>query len=179
MNTKLFTRKNVPELLVAGALITASALSSVWAADAVKDRGAQWAQHRQEWVRAKLDRDANRLEIKASQQTAWQSYASARMAFADRSMVRPAPDADAAAIAKLRADRAAEAARKLATLADATAKLESVLSPEQRKTLDQIARGHHHHRHHQGMRHHRRDEMEGGGQKNAADPGQSEEAPSV
>jgi hypothetical protein len=75
-------------------------LNSAQAADAAMDRGAERAQHRQEWVRAKLDRDANRLEIKASQQAAWQEYAKARTALAERHFTKPAQDLDAAAIAK-------------------------------------------------------------------------------
>jgi len=111
-----------------------------------------WKQHRQDWEKRCLEMDANRLEIKASQQGAWQDYAKARVALSDRDFTRPAPDLDAAAIARLHADRAADGARKLAVLADATAKLQAVLSPEQRQTLAQMVhRGFHHHGHHGWM----------------------------
>jgi hypothetical protein len=136
-----------------GALIIAASVGAAWAADPAADPGSamarhrqEWAQHRMEWVRAKLDMDANRLEIKSSQQSAWQEYAKARTALADRNFTRPAGEMDPAAMAKQHAERAAEGARKLAVLADATAKLQSVLSPEQRMTLAQISR--------HGMRHH-------------------------
>lgn len=145
----------MPRLLAVGALALAATLSSAWAADAADGpAGARaqprpaWTQHRQDWVRAKLDNDANRLEIKASQQAAWQEYAQARTSLALRTVFKAMPDADAAAMAKMRADRAADSARKLAELADATAKLQVVLSAEQRQTLAQIAReGHCRHGH--------------------------------
>jgi hypothetical protein len=163
-NAKRFSR--VPRLLVGGA----------WAADA--DRGAARAQHRQEWVRAKLDRDANRLEIKASQQAAWQDYAKARMSLADRKFVRPAQDADVAAIVKMRADGATEFAHKLTVLADSTAKLEAVLSPEQRQTLGQMVRhGHHRHGHHEW--HRGPQGQRGDGPGHASDGDQNREEPAA
>jgi hypothetical protein len=175
-NTLRFSR--LPGWLAGGALVLAATLNVAQAADsrvdsaadATKDapqgaaamhmdRHAQWAQHRQQWVHAKLERDANRLEIKASQQAAWQEYAKARTALAERQMMRPSQDLDAAGLAKLHADRVADAARKLAVLADATAKLEVVLSPDQRQTLDQMAR----HGHHRGHGHHEHGHGDRGG----------------
>lgn len=179
----MHTKSLLATKLGSGAILIAMLLGSAAAADPSMDRGEQRAQHRQEWVRAKLERDANRLEIKASQQVAWQAYASARSAFAERTFSRPAPDADAATIAKARADRAADGARKLATLADATSKLEAVLSPEQRKTLDQIVRSSHHHghQHRHGFRewHHGHEGLQEDGQKNANDQDQEQHAPSA
>jgi len=163
-------------LLSLAGLVGAVSLSSTWAADAGKDHAKNWAQHRQEWVRAKLDRDANRLEIKASQQAAWQQYANARNALAERTFSKPAEDADAATIAKAHAQRAAEIAQKLATLADATAKLQVVLAPEQIRTLDQIVRhGHQRHGHH-GW-HHGRDGLDSEGHEHASDLDQQTDAP--
>jgi len=181
MYTKPVTRNWSTGLLAATTLLIAVSSHSAWAADPSMDGAQQWAQRRQEWIHAKLERDANRLEIKASQQSAWQDYAKARSALAERSFKRPAPDADAATIAKARADGAADGARKLAVLADATAKLQAVLSPEQRKTLDQIAhRGHRHHRHgHRAWDHERRG-LEGDGQQNASEPQpNNEQAPAT
>lgn len=140
----MHTKSSSGAKLASGAFFFAVLLGSALAADPGLNRGEQRAQHRQEWVRVKLEKDANRLEIKASQQAAWQAYASARTAFAERAFSRPAPEADAATIAKARAERAADRARKLTVLADATTKLEAVLSPEQRSTLDQIVRSSHH-----------------------------------
>jgi hypothetical protein len=132
-----------------GAILIAAPLSSAWAADDGKDHAEAWAQHRHDWVRSKLDKNANRLEIKASQQVAWEAYADARKALAEKTLIKLPENADAAAFTRHRAERVTEFAQKLTTLADATAKLQDMLSPEQRKTLDQIVRhahdGHCHH----------------------------------
>ena len=169
--------------LSSAAILIAALLSSAAAADPGMDWGEQRAQHRQEWVRAKLEKDANRLEIKASQQVAWQAYASARSALTERTFSRPATDADAATIAKARADRAADGARKLAVLAEATTKLQAVLSPEQRRTLDQIAHSAHHrgHHHRHGYREwrHGHEGLQEDGQKNAIDQDQDQPAASA
>lgn len=178
MHSNFYRRFRVLGLLATAALVVAATLSSAWAVDAVKDRAGEWAQHRQQWVRARLDGDANRLELKASQQAVWQDYAKARAALADRMFVKPAQDADAGAIAKIRAERAAESARKLAALADATAKLQAVLSPEQRLTLDQIAHDGRHRHGHCGW--HRGPEgVHGDGYGHASDQDQNEEAPAA
>jgi hypothetical protein len=165
--------------LVSGAFLAVALLSSAMAADPGMNRAEQRAQHRQQWVRVKLERDANRLEIKASQQGAWKEYASARTALADRAFARPAPDADAATIAKARAERAGDAARKLTVLADATTKLQAVLSPEQRTTFDQIAHSGHHRGHHfrHGYREwrHGHESLQDDGQKNASDQDQHQD----
>lgn len=173
--------------LASVAFLFVALLSSAGAADPGSDSGEQRTKHRQEWVRAKLERDANRLEIKASQQAAWQAYATARSALAERAFSRPARDADAATIAKARADRAADGARKLAVLAETTTKLQAVLSPEQRKTLDQITHASHHLGHHAGHHHrhggrqwrHGQEGLQDDGQKNAIDRDQDQYAPSA
>ena len=117
------------------------------------------AERRAEWIHERLERAANRLEIKASQQGAWQAFAQSVEAFGAPPAPRPGRDADATAIARYRADRAADAARKLAQVADATAKLESVLNDDQRKVFDEMAQrlsqGRRHHR--EGGEHHRRE----------------------
>lgn len=124
-----------------------------------------------------LDREANRLEIKASQETVWQDYANARMALAERTFNKPAENADAAAIAKNHAERAAEIARKLAALANATTKLQVALSPDQRKTLDQVARRGRHKYGHQAWRH-RLDGSRGEGHERSSES-QIEQAPAT
>jgi hypothetical protein len=106
------------------------------------------AEHMQMRLKARLARMASRLEIKASQQGAWAEYTKARESLVANRPARPASDADAATIARTRADFAADMARKLAVISDATAKLQAVLAPEQRKVLDEMARrfgqrGHH------------------------------------
>lgn len=105
---------------------------------------AEMAQRHAEHVTALLDRLANRLEIKASQQPAWQGYAAALRDLMSPPLPAGAPEGkaapDAAALAREHADRAAEHAQKLARLADATAKLEQVLGADQREVLDETAR---------------------------------------
>lgn len=122
---------------------------------------------RREWMQARmnqrLDRLAARLEIKASQQDAWNAYRNnVQSMFQDRP-ARPALDADAATLLRFRADMAQRRAQHLATMADATAKLQQVLDPDQRKVLDEIARNmsaRGKHRGH-GQRHHRGGEQRG------------------
>lgn len=103
-------------------------------------------------VQARLDRMAKRLNIDASQQSAWEGYTNTVQGLMGTGLQRLAPDADAAAIARFRADMAAEHARKLAQLADATATLQQALNPDQRKILADLVRhpegrrfGHHEH----------------------------------
>jgi predicted Ser/Thr protein kinase len=108
------------------------------------------------WIQGRLDKEAAMLEIKASQETAWKAYAAASIevvtAFTDRKPL--SHDADAATITRQHADKAAAMAQNLAKLADATEKLQSVLSEDQRKVLDRIVRrlaqthGMHHHQMH-------------------------------
>jgi hypothetical protein len=121
---------------------------------------AQHAERRERMqarMNQRLDRLAARLEIKASQQDAWNAYRSnVQSMFQDR-RERPAPDADAATLLRFRADMAQRRAQHLATMADATAKLQQALDPNQRKVLDEIARSmgaRGKHRGH-GQRHHR------------------------
>ena len=91
-----------------------------------------------------LDNLADRLEIEASQEPAWQKFEAALrsvMTFHWKMMTSPLPgsDANAATIARLRADRAAEQARNLDRLAKATAALRQVLTANQREVLDEVA----------------------------------------
>jgi hypothetical protein len=139
MHSRLNSLSRAAQWLAAGAMIVGSTLGAARAADGASERESARAQHRQEWVHARLERNANRLEITASQQAAWQEYANARLALAERHLAKPRGDLEPASLMKWRADRAAEAARKLAALADATAKLQAVLSPAQRQTLGQMA----------------------------------------
>lgn len=100
-----------------------------------------------EHMKARLDKLAGRLEIKASQQAAWEEFSKSVEAMAERQANKPSDDADAAAIARYRADRAAGFAKKMAAIADATAKLQAVLTDSQRKILNQESRRFLHHGH--------------------------------
>ena len=136
----------------------ALALSAGWIAGAAAqapapaDHAAMHQRHGMEHMQMKMKeriaKMAARLEIKASQQGAWGDYVKARESMWANPPVRPAKDADAATIARSRADFAADMARKLAVVSDATAKLQAVLAPEQRKVFDEMARRGGHRRHH-------------------------------
>lgn len=155
MNTRHSNRNPVIAAAVALAL-AAAALPAAMAANA-DDAAARQQQHMQMFqahMKARLDRMAGRLEIKASQQAAWGEFAKASEAMMGRPPQRPAPDADAASMVRARAEFAATMAQKLAALSDATAKLQSVLDPDQQKTLNQIVRSVGRHGRH-GMQHHR------------------------
>lgn len=115
------------------------------------ERGYDAEQHqrldpeqRAKFARRYLDREAAMLEIKASQQSAWDAYAAAKLELMtgfDSAKPLP-PDADAAAIARRNADRAADLAQRLGKLADTTEKLRAALTDDQRKVLDRMAREH-------------------------------------
>lgn len=149
-------RKNVLRLVAFAAIGCAAAVSVMGSAPAYAvpvaphDDQHDWARQRQEFFKKRVDAMANRLEIKASQQGAWQTFVGALEAAADWPATPAEAKTDAASIARRHAERAAAWAQKLGQIADATAKLQQVLDPEQRKTLDQIAahfehRGHHFH----------------------------------
>lgn len=141
------------------ALLAGSA-AIVWAVPAMPDAkqssSQDWAKEHHERFKHFADRMADRLEIKASQQTAWQAFTKSLEAAMEHPAQKAEQKTDAASIARMRADMAAQHAQKLAQIADATAKLQEVLTPDQRTTLDQMAArfGEHHggHRffHHDG-----------------------------
>ena len=54
-------------------------------------------------------------------------------------MKKPNDDADASTISRYRAEKATEFARKLTKVADATAKLQTALTEDQRKVLNQAS----------------------------------------
>jgi hypothetical protein len=92
-----------------------------------------------EHMKARLDKLAARLEIKASQQIAWEEFAKSVGMLADRNVKKPGDDADAATVARYRAEMATEFANKLTKIADATSKLQASLTEDQRKILNQAA----------------------------------------
>ena len=162
MNSRI--AKSAAALAAAG---LAFALSAGWVAaqpagpgGGRTDEAAMHRQHRMEhmqmMMKKRTEKMASRLEIKASQQGPWTDYVRAREAMMANLPARPGRDADAATIARARADFAADMARKLAVVSDATAKLQAVLAPEQRKVFDEMARrsgrrGHHGGRGERGM----------------------------
>lgn len=144
---KSITRSKLTTALVAAGLALSATLAAVPASAApgygpgMREMTPEMQERMQSRLQARLDRMAQRLEIKASQQDAWQAYAKVhKEQFDPAAMKAPPKDADAAALARHRADRAAQMAQKLAVLADATAKLQSALTPEQAKTLADMTR---------------------------------------
>jgi len=119
---------------------------------------AQMRERMQAHMVKRLDRLGARLEIKASQQDAWAAFRSSVESIIQDRPQRPARDTDAATLMRFRAEMAQRGAQHLATLAEATAKLQQALEPDQRKVLDEVARnlgprgrhGSRHGRHHDG-----------------------------
>lgn len=101
---------------------------------------AKMRERMQAGMKQRLDRMAARLEIKASQQDAWTAYRKARESIFATPVQFPAPDADAATLTRFRAEMAKRRADHMAVMADATAKLQDALDPNQRKVLDEMSR---------------------------------------
>jgi hypothetical protein len=140
--------------IVSTVLLTAWPLYSMAQQDhsSSTPHGASMHEHMQEGMQKHLDHLAARLEIRASQQEAWNAFATAVRGLAPaNSPERPADDLDAAGRARLAADRAAERSRKLALLADATAKLQQALDAPQKQVLNEVARNFGHHWRGHGM----------------------------
>lgn len=91
-------------------------------------------------LQERLARMAERLQISATQQDAWAAYTQTVESMIPSERSRPPADADAAALVRFRSERAAEYAQKLAQLAEATAALQQVLTPEQQQTLNEMTR---------------------------------------
>lgn len=145
--------------VVTGAILVIAFRSiAIAAPEQQVDRGRinpeQFHERMHEHLQARLDKLAQRLEIKASQQPVWEDFARSVEMLADGNAKKPGMDADAAAIARFRAERATEFAGKLARIADATAKLQAALSGDQRKILNQTAQQMLHRDHRFGRMHH-------------------------
>lgn len=130
-------------MVVCGASVTLvqAASGNDKAADSAQAaRHADWDQQRNAMLQARLDRAAERLEIKASQQAVWNDYVTAVKTLAQRSDTSRDAASDAATLARRRADMATDTAQKLTRVADATGKLQAVLTADQRETLNEITR---------------------------------------
>jgi DNA anti-recombination protein RmuC len=136
MNPKL----GILSTIVIGTILTTTFHSYAMAATDKYHGHKQMNQEKMhEYVKARLDKLAGRLEIKASQQAIWEEFAKSVEMLADRNTKKPNDDADAATISRYRAKRATEYADKLSKIAEATAKLQEALSEDQRKILNQNA----------------------------------------
>jgi len=112
----------------------------------------------QAWAKQRIEKEASILEIKPSQQAAWEEYAAVKLEFASAFAkgahnIQDIESLDASVLLRQRADHLTEAAKNLSRLADATEKLQAVLSPEQRTVLKRLVAQHgfhHHFRHAHG-----------------------------
>jgi hypothetical protein len=144
---KEITMRNLKKLLL---LIGGVTLALSWGVSFSESQDSQQkSQHDQrqispermhEHMKARLDKLAERLEIKSSQQAAWEEFAKSVEPLVEPGVKKPNDDADAATIVRYRAERATEFAKKLTGIADATAKLQKILTADQRKILDQVSR---------------------------------------
>lgn len=123
----------------ASAALTFALATPASAASDAHQKMAHNRVERQAHLQARLDREAQRLGITAAQQAQWQAYVGA-VESPIGNMHRLPPDADAVTIARQRADIATGHAAKLVRIADATAALQAVLTPEQRGVLAQMMR---------------------------------------
>lgn len=127
-----------------------------------------------EHMKDMLDRLADRLEIKASQQTVWGEFAKSVEMLSERNVKEPSVDADATAISRYRAERATDFAKKLTVIANATARLQKMLTEDQRKIFNQASQRFLH-KHHGGNDHgmdhewHRPDQRENADKENQND----------
>jgi uncharacterized phage infection (PIP) family protein YhgE len=135
-----------PKLGILATLVTGTILLASFHSIAIANPDEHYSHNQanqenlHESIKGRLDKLADRLEIKSSQQAVWEEFAKSVEMLADRNVKKPGNDADATAITRYRAERASELANKLSKIADATAKLQSALSDSQRKILDQNAR---------------------------------------
>jgi hypothetical protein len=131
------------KLGILATLVIGIILMTTFDSVAIADSGGHYdheqmsPEKRHEHMKISLEKLAMRLEIKASQQTAWEEFAKSVGMLADRNVKKPVGDADAATIARYRAEMATEFASKLTKIADATSRLQASLTEDQRKILDQ------------------------------------------
>ncbi len=151
MITRLFS---VLQVLLMGGLLMGGSIAPAKAEPPAPDRPGQ-APHfdperMQAMISARLDKLHERLEIKASQQATWEAFAKSLEALPQGMTPPPGKDADAATVARFRADNAQGVARKLSAIADTTARLQAVLTASQREILNEES----HHFGHPGFDHH-------------------------
>jgi hypothetical protein len=123
-----------------------------------------------EFMKSRLGKLEGRLEIKSSQLASWDEFAKSVESLSERHVKEPSPDADAATVSRYRAERAAEMAKNLATIADATAKLQAVLTEDQKRILNQASHRYLHGRYGWNHRNHdwsRGDDEHGWGRANS------------
>ena len=127
--------------ILIGTILMTSFYSLVMATPALNDDYHPIMQEgMHEHMKARLNKLEKRLEIKSSQQGDWEKFSKSVEVLAEQNVAKPDDNADAATISRYSADRASELARKLTGIADATAQLQTALTNDQRKILNQVAR---------------------------------------
>ncbi len=141
---RTFVARNFSPIAIAATLIAVTipvmSQADIGGNPVTAEDAATRQSHMRERMHAHLDQMAKRLQINTSQQDAWTDYTKSVEGLFGMRPTRPAADADAAAVTRFRAELAQNHAQKLAQLADATAKLQQILDPGQRKTLNEIVR---------------------------------------
>jgi hypothetical protein len=137
---------------LAGLATSSGTASAQPASGSTRDGGvtalrARVAQARTAMVQARLDEAAARLEIRASQEPAWNTFTAAVKAYfaaQPGEAGRPARAADrqedAAALLHRLATADLSRAQNLQRLADATTRLQAALDPNQREVLNEVVR---------------------------------------
>lgn len=137
--------------LLMGMLLSGSLVPAAAAHEPAQQQGTQQGAERHNpeklraLIQARLQLLSDKLALKDAQQPAWNAFAKSVEALAERNFTPPGENADAASIARFRADLAAGFAKKLSAIADTTAKLQTVLNDGQRKIFNEEYRRLRHH----------------------------------
>ncbi len=128
-------------------MVTVQSVAAAQSEDHDEMRQASPEQMR-EHLKARLGNLAERLKIQPSQQAAWSTFAkTVEDSMPSSHPKRPGPDGDAATILHFHANMAALMAKHLSVVAEAADKLQTVLTPDQRKIFADAARHLHGGRH--------------------------------
>lgn len=144
MNTMTRPSFRMLATLAAGTLLTIGLNTTALSAPPPPDEGARpmtphdRMQHRQEWLQARLAKQAEHLQIQPAQQEAWQAYVNAVESPIGNIQAPQQKPTDAAGVARRRADFAAGYAAKMMNIASATEALQTVLTPEQQQKFDRM-----------------------------------------
>lgn len=161
----------VGTVLAIGFHLTSSAATPDSAATMHGDHKMEhdWARHRQEKMKERLAKAAERLGIQPEQQSAWQAYANAVESPLGNDRNAHEAASDAAGIARHRADFAAAYAAKMMNVAETTASLQAVLTPDQQQKFTRMVQ-HEQHRGHRGWHRPHSPQHDNAQQSDAAQP---------
>lgn len=98
---------------------------------------------RARFMQKNLDKMADRLQITAKEQPAWDQYKAARLGMWSQGFEQPSANMNAADLAAFHAKRAEQMAKKMSDLSQATSVLRAALTPSQQQVMDEMARQRH------------------------------------